>query len=139
MSNNNKTSPWVWIGLGCGAMVVGSIAFGAFIVFIVFGALRSSQPYQDGLRAARADARVTDALGTPIKPGWLMTGSIKTVNDSGSANIMFTISGPKSDGAMRVIGTKADGHWTYTVMQFRPRIGRPIDLPVPPRTTTPGG
>ncbi|HUR79429.1 MAG TPA: cytochrome c oxidase assembly factor Coa1 family protein [Thermoanaerobaculia bacterium] len=122
------TSPWVWVGCGCGAVIVAGIAFVAFIVFVVFAAMRSADPYKDGLERARGDARVQQALGTPIEPGWFLSGNIKTENNSGDCDIVIPLHGPKQKGSVRVVGTKDGGHWTYTKMLVTPASGPPIDL-----------
>ena len=123
-----KTSPWVWIGCGCGVLLLGLAAFVAFITFIVFAALRSAEPYKDGVARAQADPRVRAALGAPVEPGWLVSGSIHTENRSGDCDLSIALKGSKQNGRLRVIGTKDDGRWTYTRMTVRPDSGPPIDL-----------
>ena len=122
------TSPWVWVGCGCGLLLAGAIAFVAFIVFVVFASMRSAAPYQDGLAKARADARVQQALGAPVEPGWFMSGSIRTENRTGQCDISVPLNGSKQKGSLRVVGTKDEGRWTYTKMVVTPAAGAPIDL-----------
>lgn len=123
-----KISPWVWAGCGCGAIVVAGIAFVAFLVVVVFAAMRSATPYQEALARARSDARVIEALGSPIEPGWWMAGKIQTSTDSGSCDITVPISGPKQSARLRVVGIKSDDRWTYSMMRVIPNNGPPIDL-----------
>jgi hypothetical protein len=135
-----STSPWVWVGCGCLAFIAAGIAFVAFIVFVVFAAIRSSDPYKDGLERARGDARVQQALGTPIEPGWFISGSIKTENRSGDCDVSIPLKGSEQRGTLRVVGTKDDGRWTYTKMLVTPASGPPIDLlSGSPSTTPPAG
>lgn len=123
-----KTSPWVWVGCGCGLVIAAGLAFVAFIVFVVFASFRSAEPYKDGLARARADARVQEALGTPIEPGWLLSGSINTKNRGGDCDITIPLEGARQKGSVHVVGTKADGRWSYTKMLVTPESGPPIDL-----------
>ena len=123
-----KTSPWVWVGIGCGVAIAGGIAFVAFIIFVVFAAMRSATPYQDAVARAKSDPRVIEALGSPVEPGWFMSGNIKTTNDTGSADISLSISGPKQSASVAVVGYKQGGRWTYTKMLVTPKSGDPIDL-----------
>jgi len=123
-----STRPWVWVGCGCGVLIAGAIAFVAFIVFVVFASFRSAAPYQDGLARARADARVQQALGTPIEAGWFLSGSIHTENRSGDCDISIPLNGTKQKGSLRVVGTRDEGRWTYTKMVVKPASGAPIDL-----------
>ena len=132
-----RTSPWVWVGVGCTAAVVIGVAFVAFIVFVVVGAMRSSTPYKDAMQRAENDPRVIEALGSPIKPGLLISGSINTQNRNGDADISIPISGPKGKGTIQVVGTKDSGRWSYTKMTVTPEKGEPIDLLAPLRTAPP--
>lgn len=124
----SKTSPWVWVGLGCGVLVVGAVSFVAFIVFVVFAAMRSADPYKDGLQRAQHDPRVIEALGSPVEPGWFMSGSIKTENREGSANVSIPLHGPRGKASLYVVGTKHHGRWSYTEMTVTPEKGPEIDL-----------
>ena len=126
--SEKKTSPWVWVGLGCGVLVVGVVAFVAFIVFVVAGSMRSSAPFKDGLMHARSDARVTEALGSPVEPGLFVSGNISTENRSGKCDLDIPLKGPKQSGSLHVVGTKEGGRWTYTRMVFTPDKGEPVDL-----------
>jgi len=136
---STKKSVGVWIAIGCGAILVAGVAFVAFVVVIVFGAMRSSQPYQDAIRTARSDPRVSAAIGSPIEPGLFVSGEIHTENDAGKVEISVPIKGPKGSGSVYVVGTKTGGRWSYTTMTFTPKAGPAIDLLTPRRTTTRGG
>jgi hypothetical protein len=123
-----KTSPWVWVGIGCAVVFAGMIAFVAFIFFVVFASMRASDPYKDALQRAGNDSRVIEALGTPIEPGLFVSGSINTQNQSGTVDINIPISGPKQSASIHVVGTKEGGRWTYSRMVVTPKSGPAIDL-----------
>jgi hypothetical protein len=122
------TNPWLWVGCGCALLIAAVVTFVAVIVFGVFAAIRAADPYKDGVERARGDARVQQALGTPIEPGWLVGGSIQTKNRSGDCDITVPLNGSKQSATLRVVGTKDDGRWTYTKMLVTPAKGPPIDL-----------
>lgn len=126
--SDKKTSPWVWVGLGCGLLTVAGVAFVAFIVFVVFASMRSSAPYKDTMARATRDTRVIEALGAPVEPGWLVSGSINTQNRSGSCDLEIPLRGSKQKGSVHVVGTKEGGRWTYSRMLFTPDTGDPVDL-----------
>ena len=128
-----STSPWVWVGLGCTVAILCLVGFVAFVMFAAVTMLRTSDPYRDALARARGDARVIEALGTPIEPGWLASGSINTENRSGDCDLSIPISGPKGSASLHVVGTRDEGRWTYTRMTVTPKKGAPIDLLVPMR------
>jgi hypothetical protein len=127
-----KTSPWVWVGVGCGVLVVGFVGFLVFLFTVIFGAMRSSTPYKEALQRAQTDPRVAAAFGTPIKAGTLVSGSINTHNNDGDAKLDIPISGPKGSGTLHVTATKTDGKWFYNRMYVE-RKGEPeIDLMASP-------
>ena len=115
-------------GCGCALLVAGAVSVVLFIVFVVFAAIRSADPYRDGIARAQADPRVREALGAPIEAGWMVSGSIQTENRSGDCDISIPLNGSKQSGVLRVVGTKDGGRWTYTKMLVTPSAGPAIDL-----------
>src|SRR4051812_4624919 len=61
---------WKWfVPTGCLTLVVINIALVGGIIMLVFGAMKSSDVYKAALHRAKADPRVVEALGKPIKDG----------------------------------------------------------------------
>lgn len=123
-----KRRIWPWVVGGCGVIIVAGIAFVIFLFTVVVGAMRSSDAYRQGLTRAQNDSRVQEALGTPIEPGYFVSGSVNVENDEGTADINFAIKGPKGKAKVYVEGTKTRGRWTYTSMVVTPENGPEIDL-----------
>ena len=123
-----KTSPWVWVGVGCGVVIVGFVAFIVFIFTVVFGSMRNSTPYQESVRRAQNDPRVIAALGSPVKPTMVFSGSINTHNSDGDAKFDIPIYGPKGSATLHVVATKTSGRWDYNRMVVRSKSGQEIDL-----------
>jgi hypothetical protein len=107
-------------GLGC--LGIAAIAVGVLILCVgliggtlavVFGALKSSEPYQMALERAQSDPAVVEALGEPIQPGWWVVGSIETQGISGTADIQFPISGPKNSGTVFLTARRENGVWNF--------------------------
>src|SRR2546430_9696343 len=69
------------------AIVLLGVLFVAGIVGLVFGMLKSTEPYQHGVQVATHDPRVQAKLGAPVKPGWLVSGSVNLSGSSGEADI----------------------------------------------------
>ncbi len=92
------------------------LAFGGLILMVVFGAIKSSDAYKTAVARASADPRVVNALGTPIKEGMLVSGSIKTSGPSGNADLSIPISGPKGKGTIYAVATKSAGQWRYSTL-----------------------
>jgi len=90
------------------AVFVGSIAL------IVFSAMKSNDVYKDALARAQAHPSVLEALGSPIKEGFLVSGNTNVNGASGEANLSIPISGPKGKGTIYVAANKSLGRWNYS-------------------------
>ena len=115
---------------GCclGPLIVGG-AFAAFIVLVVFGAMKQSDVYKTAVARAKADPRVAAALGTPIEDGWYLSGHTNVNGSSGDADISIPISGPKGKGTIYAVATKSGGEWSYSKLQVKVEsTGETIDL-----------
>lgn len=114
MSNSKKAG---CIGLGgCLALIASAIVIAGFVAgifFLVFGALKSSPVYTRALAAAQSDARVTQALGEPIQPGWYVMGSLEEQGLSGDATLTIPISGPRKGGTLFASARKQNGAWQF--------------------------
>lgn len=124
----------VWL-LSCGiitAVLILIFACTAFILGIfavVFGAMRSSTPYQEALYAVQTDATAIDALGEPIEASWLMSGSINTNGNSGDASFSIPVSGPRGKGTIFVEAQKSAGVWHYDQLYLQVE-GHPNPIPL---------
>jgi hypothetical protein len=122
---------WKWfVPTGCclTPLVLGG-AFVAFLVIVIFGALKQTDVYQTAVARAKSDSRVVAALGTPIEEGWFLSGSTKVNGSSGSADISIPISGPNGKGTIYAVATKSGGEWSYSKLAVKiDRTGETIDL-----------
>ena len=106
---------WKWfVPTGCLTLVVLVVAFVAAIVLFVFGIMKSTDVYRNSLTRARDDARVTQALGSPLDDGWFVSGSTNVDGAAGTADLAIPVSGPKGKGTIYVAATKSAGEWTYS-------------------------
>ena len=122
---------WKWfVPTGCclTPLVLGG-AFGAFLVLVIFGALKQTDVYQTALARAKADQRVISALGTPIGEGWYLSGNTQVSGSSGEADLTIPISGPKGKATIYAVATKSAGEWTYSKLIVKVESsGETIDL-----------
>ncbi|HEX4640004.1 MAG TPA: cytochrome c oxidase assembly factor Coa1 family protein [Chthoniobacterales bacterium] len=122
---------WKWfVPTGCclTPLVIGG-AFVAFLVLVIFGALKQSDVYKMAVARAKADSRVIAALGTPIEEGWYLSGNTNVNGGSGNADLSIPISGPKGKGTIYAVATKSAGEWTYSKLVVKiDSTGETIDL-----------
>src|SRR6516225_8714879 len=120
----------VWITVAAvSAVLLFIVLLVSGIVAVVFGAMKSSDPYRFAMQTASHDRRVNAKLGSPVHAGWLISGNISVNNDSGKADLSIPVRGGIYKGAIHVVATKSEGEWTY--QQLTLKVGddsAPVDL-----------
>jgi hypothetical protein len=128
---------WKWfVPTGCFTVLLLFIAFVVSIAMIVFSAIKSAGPYKDALARAKTHPAVIEALGSPIKEGFFVSGNTNVNGAAGEANLAIPISGPKGKGTIYVKAAKSLGRWSYSdlIVEIQATRNR-IDLlkgPAPP-------
>jgi hypothetical protein len=113
--SNWWTRNWKWfVPLGCFTVALLFLTFVGSILVIVFSAMKSTDVYKEALARAKADPAVIEALGSPIKDGFLMSGNTNVNGASGESNLAIPISGPKGKGTIYVSAHKLLGRWNYS-------------------------
>src|SRR5207237_7702078 len=101
---------WKWfVPLGCFTVALLFLAFVGSILVIVFSAMKSTDVYKQALARAKADPAVIEALGSPIKDGFLVSGNTNVNGASGESNLAIPISGPKGKGIIYVSANRSLG------------------------------
>jgi hypothetical protein len=109
---------WKWfVPTGCLSVVVMAVAAVAAIIYFTFGAIKSSDVYQEALAKARSNQAVVRELGEPIEPGWQISGSFNVSGDSGNADVKIPVSGPKKSGAVYATAMKRQGKWDFSALE----------------------
>jgi hypothetical protein len=102
------------VPLGCFSVTLLFLAFVGSILVIVFSAMKSTDVYKETLARAKADPAVIEALGSPIKDGFLVSRNTNVNRTSGESNLAIPISGPKTEGTIYVSANKSLGRWNYS-------------------------
>ena len=100
--------------LGCFSVALLFLLFVGSILVIVFSAMKSTDVYKEALTRAKANPAVIEALGSPIKDGFLLSGNTNVNGAAGESNLAIPISGPKGKGTIYVSATKSLGRWNYS-------------------------
>lgn len=120
---------WKWlIPVGCLGFIVICFACVGTIYGTVVVAMRSSEPYQEGMSRVQNSSEVQAALGTPIEPGLLLQGNINIENSGGDANIQVPLNGSSGSGTLSVVAVRSGGIWEYIEVEVETDSGQVIDL-----------
>lgn len=115
-----------------GFVVAAVLALMLAVVGLVMWSIRQSDVFRMAMQRARQDPRVTQSLGTPIEPSWLVAGSMSVENDSGNAKFSVGIHGPKQEGKLYLDARKRMGEWTFNSLTVKTAAGEEIEV-VPPK------
>lgn len=98
---------WALWGL---ALLVVSILLATALVFALLASLKGSEPYRMSLQALNSDPAAIQILGQPVSGG-IPSGQIQVSGAQGSADLSFSVEGPKGQGVLRVRARKVRGRW----------------------------
>jgi hypothetical protein len=121
---------WIWaVPVGCLAPVLCCVVSILLIFIVPFAAMKWSDVYSDAVRKAQADERVQALLGTPIEPGFLVTGKYQISGPVGSAELAIPLAGPKGTATLNVAAMKNADRWEYALLEVVPHVaGARVDL-----------
>lgn len=133
MTDLKKGNRRVWLTCGIFTAVFLLIFLCAALTFgimaVAFGSMKSSAPYQQALQSVQTNPQAIQALGEPIKAGFLLSGSINLNSNTGEASLAIPVSGPRGKGTIYVEAEKYDNAWHYTRLELQVD-GRPAPIPL---------
>lgn len=108
-------------------IIIAIFALGSIALTFYF--IKSSDAYQLALQRVQTHPAAVQVLGTPIHPGWKVSGNIQVSGPSGQANLSFPVSGPKANGTVYMDATKEMGAWhiNQQVLEIE-KTGQRLDL-----------
>ena len=115
-TRQRSTRDKVAIGLAvftafCGVMT-------AVIVSAFTSMMKSGEPYQHALSMVQNSELAREQLGAPIVPGWLVMGSMKSVDQQAAAKLSFAVSGTHEAGTVRLAASREAGPWQFSVLEL---------------------
>ena len=109
---------WKWfVPVGCFGAIVLLVGFGAMIVYLIFGLVKSSETYKHAVTKAKTNSAVIKALGQPIEEGFFVAGHINISGSSGESDLAIPISGPKGKATVYAVSTRSAGKWTFSTLE----------------------
>jgi len=119
---------WKWLlALGCLLPMMCCGIFGAVTYFGVSKVIKGTPVFAEAIEKANRNPEVTAALGSPVTPGTMLSGSVENSGNSGSAEFTIPLKGPKGEGSLEVHATMKGGKWTFDWLVANVG-GRSIDL-----------
>ncbi|HEX6179339.1 MAG TPA: cytochrome c oxidase assembly factor Coa1 family protein [Thermoanaerobaculia bacterium] len=113
---------WKWVVIfGCLTPILLMAGCAAALVFAVFSSIRATDVYEDAVLRAQNDPRVVEALGSPVKVGWWMTGNVSINNERGTADFVLPLNGSRNRGTLRVEASRDGGPWNYSILRVNVR------------------
>lgn len=98
----------------CVLFFVGVFGVGWFVL----DSLGSCEPCRQAVARAEGSPAVQAALGTPIRKGSFVTGSLSTNgSSSGLADLTIRLSGPKGKATLSAVATLEAGVWTFQKLE----------------------
>jgi hypothetical protein len=122
---------WWVFPAGCLGMILLAVVFVAGAAWLALHFLKSNEAYRQGLQAALNSPAVIDALGEPITPGSVTSGSVKYVNGDASASLEVPLTGPKGSGTLCIEADRKQDQWKFTTLEVEINNGNVI-LPLLP-------
>jgi len=81
------------------------------LFFMLIFSMLKGEAYNQSLFALRENPEVIELIGSPIEPGYFISGSISTSGPNGQASIQYNISGSKSSAVVYVYASRHLGAW----------------------------
>jgi len=111
-----------------GLIVVSVVAMILSIVGLVMWSMKQSDVYKQAMAKTRQNAEVAARLGTPIEPGWIISGHINLENDAGTAEMTIPIHGPQQEAKIYLDARKRMGEWTFNYLTVKTAAGEQIEV-----------
>lgn len=116
------------------ALVATLVLYCGALLFAIEGELKSFDIYKMSLKGAEDSPCVAAELGSPLTPGWMVTGGTEESSESGSANLNIPVRGPKGKGSLEMLAEKRDGVWKITSLVLTDESGEMQILPADPHS-----
>jgi hypothetical protein len=104
---------WKWF---MPVMAAGGLAGMGCFVAMIMGYVKSSDAYAGAMARARAAPSVIDAIGTPIRDAYFVSGNISVSGQTGAADLAIPVKGPKGGASIFVQASKRLGAWHFDHM-----------------------
>lgn len=100
--------------------VIGAMALCVGLIALFPLSFRSSEPARLALERAQQDPEVIALVGTPVKLGWWVSGSMSSGAEGQFADLKLPISGPQGAATLYITARKQEGGWHFAQYRVEP-------------------
>lgn len=119
MAWEQKSRRWVFFGLI--GLVTGVFGFGLLTLDVSYRMLKKSPVMTEAVGRLSADPRIQNILGSPMQPGWAVTGELEDLPEQGSARMEFSLRGPQGRAQVKLRAEKSPtGTWRFLLLEVKP-------------------
>lgn len=120
----------ILIAIGCLVPIVLGIVLLTCLGGLVFlGATGIPDGTDDAMAIANRDARVTNALGSPVTAASKKSGGVTSFGSEEYLDTVIVVEGPSGKGEYQIAGMRKRGRlWSYDTLVLTPVGGSPINL-----------
>jgi hypothetical protein len=72
---------------------------------------------QQAIERVESDPRIMQAIGEPLRVGWVIKGNIHMKDSNGYADLRIPISGPRGAGMIVLYARETLGTWTFRALR----------------------
>ncbi len=110
---------WKWfVPTGCLTIVLLFFIFIGALFVGISSIVKGMDVYKYPMKLANQNEEITELLGSPIESAFMMQGNVSTKGDSGIADLLIPVKGPKGTGTIYVSAEKKLGHWEYITLEI---------------------
>jgi Cytochrome oxidase complex assembly protein 1 len=118
MSDSTSPAP-AWRNLKTAFLAVVLLAATAYAIWIFVLQFRAQEPARMAAREALSSDEVMKRIGQPIRVGPFIRGNLVSSNDSGVADLIIPVRGPRGKGMLLEWAQKTSGKWRICSLAFR--------------------
>ena len=106
---------WKWVvPVGCLVPMLCCFSFVGATYFGVTKVIEGSPAFTEAFARASDNPDVQATLGTPLSPGFGLSGEVKENGNGGNANFSVPLEGPKGKGTLHVEAKRINGRWNFS-------------------------
>lgn len=102
------------------SQVVFTVVLVIAIFFLVKGIFRASEPYKHSIAVIEANQQIMEQIGENYRQKGFILGSFQNSGKKGGADFSYKVIGKSGISKVQVVAAKADGIWSYSVLDFYP-------------------